>query len=113
MQRDDRPAALVRDALQRVVRIDRDRVRHAFQQRHIVERIAVEPALGEAGEGFAERGEPRVQPLDLAFTPPVKAPSRTSGSVAMRCAMPNSCAMGEVTNELVAVTIAHRLSEDR
>src|SRR5262245_5004385 len=65
-QRKDWPAARLGDAAKRLVGIDRDRPRHALEQRQVVVRVAVEPAPLKARERLADPGQPLLDPRDLA-----------------------------------------------
>jgi hypothetical protein len=81
-QADPQPVTLGGDTGQRGVGIDRNRVRDLFQQRQVVVRVAVEPALHEAAQPEAERFEPGVDALDLAFAERGGA-ARLSGEAAV------------------------------
>ena len=66
-QRDDRPPVPLRMPAQGLVRIDGHRVRDALEQRQVVQRVAVEPRLGERSERPAPLREPRLEALHLAL----------------------------------------------
>src|SRR5258708_30229043 len=65
-QADDGPAAAGGVRGERRVGIDRDRMGDLLEQRQVVQRIAIEPAL-VVGEAMALRREPFVHPLDLSL----------------------------------------------
>ena len=67
MQLDDPPAVPFGMRAQRGIWVRCDRMFHPAQQRQVVQRIAVERAVGEAVEVPATLGQPVVQPGDLSL----------------------------------------------
>jgi hypothetical protein len=66
-QAEHRPAALFGAGFQGGIRVDGNRVMHDFQQRQVIQRIAVEPAFADIGPAFTARCQPFIQAADFAF----------------------------------------------